>query len=286
MGNEKLLLRCRQGFTLIEISIVLVVIGLIVGGILVGQDLIKAAGINAQISQIEKYNTAVNTFRLKYGYLPGDIPNAAQFGFVVRAATSGKGDGNGAIQSYCNDGFNYGWSQTEEALLFWEDLSSARLINEGFTAYTEAYSSATTQSSSPNFDSFLPKAKIGQGNYVYVWNTTTTDSSVGASVDDNNYFGISNPTNITSGGNMSSSPALSVKQAYAIDKKIDDGFPTKGKVVASMFVNGNQPGVNTDSQSPNAATDTANTCYNTTNNTYSTPLQSSNLNCALSIKFQ
>jgi hypothetical protein len=45
-------------------SIVLVIIGLIIGGILVGRDLIKASETRAQISQIEKYNTAVNTFKI------------------------------------------------------------------------------------------------------------------------------------------------------------------------------------------------------------------------------
>ena len=55
------------GFTLIELSIVLVIIGLIIGGVLVGRDLIAAAQVRAQISQIEKYQTAVNTFRGKYG---------------------------------------------------------------------------------------------------------------------------------------------------------------------------------------------------------------------------
>ena len=50
----------RQGFTLIELSIVLVVIGLVVGGVLVGQDLIRAAGVRATISQtvIEDSNPA------------------------------------------------------------------------------------------------------------------------------------------------------------------------------------------------------------------------------------
>src|SRR5438477_2747635 len=72
----------QQGFTLIELSIVLVIIGLIVGGILVGQDLIKAAEIRATVGQVEKYNSAVNTFRSKYNGIPGDIPptQAAAFG--------------------------------------------------------------------------------------------------------------------------------------------------------------------------------------------------------------
>ena len=91
--------RYKAGFTLIELSIVLVIIGLITGGILVGQDLIKAAETRGQISQIEKFNTAVNTFEGKYGYLPGDIPNpyATQFGFQSRGTWTGQGDGNGMI---------------------------------------------------------------------------------------------------------------------------------------------------------------------------------------------
>jgi prepilin-type N-terminal cleavage/methylation domain-containing protein len=52
----------KSGFTPIEMSIVLVIIGLITGGILAGQDLIKAAGIRATISQLENFNTATYTF--------------------------------------------------------------------------------------------------------------------------------------------------------------------------------------------------------------------------------
>jgi prepilin-type N-terminal cleavage/methylation domain-containing protein len=87
----------QQGFTLIELSIVLVIIGLIVGGVLVGQDLIRAAAVRGQISQIEKYQTAVNTFRTKYDGLPGDLSNAANFGFQPRGSCPGQGDGNGVL---------------------------------------------------------------------------------------------------------------------------------------------------------------------------------------------
>ena len=51
----------------------LVIIGLIVGGVLVGQDLIRAAETRAQITQFEKYQSAVNTFRGKFNAIPGDM---------------------------------------------------------------------------------------------------------------------------------------------------------------------------------------------------------------------
>lgn len=68
-----------SGFTLIELSIVLVIIGLVIGGILVGQDLIKAAELRATISQKEKFDSAVNTFRNKFGGKPGDLSNFVYF---------------------------------------------------------------------------------------------------------------------------------------------------------------------------------------------------------------
>src|ERR1035441_6872478 len=93
--------RKNLGFTLIELSIVLVIIGLIVGGVLVGQDLIRAAEVRATISQIEKYNTAVNTFRGKFNALPGDmnLTTATTFGIPAVGTRGGtaQGDGNGVI---------------------------------------------------------------------------------------------------------------------------------------------------------------------------------------------
>jgi prepilin-type N-terminal cleavage/methylation domain-containing protein len=79
----------RRGFTLIELSIVLVIIGLLVGGVLVGQDLIRSAAVRATVRQIEKYNQSVNAFRGKYNAIPGDMnaATAANFGFSSRAGS-------------------------------------------------------------------------------------------------------------------------------------------------------------------------------------------------------
>src|ERR1019366_10408042 len=100
-----------DAFTLIEIAIVLVIIGLIIGGVLVGQDLIRAAGVRATISQIEKYNTAVNTFIGKYNAMPGDLngQTATAFGFTARGTNTGQGDGNGALQTWNGAGTSGLW---------------------------------------------------------------------------------------------------------------------------------------------------------------------------------
>jgi len=90
-------------------SIVLVIIGLLAGAILVGHDMIKAATIRSQISQIDKYYSAVNAFRVKYNVLPGDMtPNSAlDFGMAARAGTAGRGDKNGSIEAGAADAANY-----------------------------------------------------------------------------------------------------------------------------------------------------------------------------------
>ena len=68
-----------KGFSLVELSIVLVILGLLIGGILTGQSLIRAAELRSVTTQYQGYVTAVNTFRDKYFALPGDMPNAIDF---------------------------------------------------------------------------------------------------------------------------------------------------------------------------------------------------------------
>jgi len=217
----------NSGFTLIEMSIVLVVIGLVVGSILVGQDLISTSAQSAQISQISRYNTAVIQFQGKYnGYLPGDIPDpaASQFGFLARGQYVGEGDGDGEIAA--NNGNCAGCIRPSgcagEVGVFWIDLATAGLIEGNFTGATST-STTCNASTASTIANFLPAAKIGNGNFVYVW---TDDNNTRT-----NFFGLSAVTQI-SYNTMHSAKTLTVQQAYNIDKKIDDGFPTTGQVIA------------------------------------------------------
>lgn len=68
-------MRQQSGFTLVELAIALMVIGLLIGGVLKGQELIQNARITRTIKDLNDYQTAVMLFQMTYKALPGDIKN-------------------------------------------------------------------------------------------------------------------------------------------------------------------------------------------------------------------
>jgi len=116
----------QQGFTLVEIAIVMVIIGLLLGGVLKGQAIIK----NAQIKNLENsangVATAIYTYQDRYRALPGDDPNANTRFSVTN------GDGTGTI----DDAFN-STTDDEESRLLWLHLRNAGLVNGTDTDQTQ-----------------------------------------------------------------------------------------------------------------------------------------------------
>jgi prepilin-type N-terminal cleavage/methylation domain-containing protein len=293
----------QQGFTLIELSIVLVIIGLIVGGVLVGRDMIHAAAVRAQVAQIEKYNAAVNTFRAKYNALPGDmIPTvAASYGIFTMLnplGLAGLGDNNGLIEDglgspfvFCGSGNINANHFCGELPIFWRHLTDSNLVDGqlGVTSISlPTVDSGITGGTVINVAQSIPPAKIGRGMFV------TVMSGRGA-----NYFDLLPVVTINAAGAYTIGTAgMTPIEAQNIDAKIDDGQPETGRALAlglaapSNSVAGSPASLIGGVIPSNANISTLNKCVigngATTTDTYNlVPSTGGNdASCALAIRFQ
>jgi prepilin-type N-terminal cleavage/methylation domain-containing protein len=194
----------KKGFTLVELSIVLIIIGLIVSGVLVGQDLINAARLRSTIQQLEGYQTAVNTFTLKFDALAGDADADNVSNTVIEGAAAGS-IGNGTLDDV--NGTTAGTTGTyldsvaaaSELTAFWNHLSTNGMIQGSFagTAITD-----------------VPDTKLGTG----AWGVFGLSGA--------NYFYLGLATDGTF------AEILTPLQARDVDNKLDNGLPMTGVVTA------------------------------------------------------
>ena len=224
----------RKGFSLVELSIVLVILGLLTGGILAGQSLIHAAELRSITTDYNKYLAATRAFRDKYFAVPGDMTNATAFwgslggtgsdatcqAIAATGTATCNGDGDGSV---------YNAISTVERFRFWQHLANAGLIEGNFTGvagsgYVPGSNVPLSKISNNYFSAAPSPAYTGAGSTTYyAGNTIIFAGDYGK-----NYFGYSsaNGTTTTAG-----SLALSPADAWNIDTKLDDGVPGTGSLI-------------------------------------------------------
>jgi prepilin-type N-terminal cleavage/methylation domain-containing protein len=219
----------HRGFTLIDLSVVLVILGLLVGGILGGRSLIRASELRSVSAQLGSFVAATNNFREKYEYYPGDMPNATVYWGKLHAlaitcrgmANTGTdtrtcdGDGDHRIRTVLTDG--------PEPVRYWQHLANAGMI-EG--RYTGAYDS--TGHSKIN----APTGKITSS----LWMMFDFDPQSGSGSFFDGEYGNSLIFGGYVAGDQPNSPIMTPGEMWTIDTKIDDGKPGMGKMV--IYANG------------------------------------------------
>lgn len=211
----------NQGFTLIELSVVLIVISLIVSGAVAGQSIINSAKIRSIISDYKKVSTAVNTFKLQYNALPGDFNKAVEYGI-------GNNDGIKDRKISPN---------RVESIYFWEQLSKSNLFPGNFTG---AAGSPTLQ-----IGVNIPKASYGNDVAMHVGyiqqdgpglnGINSSRDDLFGEIDNFNFLTFALRTNDT----VFSNPFLNVTDTQAIDTKMDDGLADAGIMYAANRANSN-----------------------------------------------
>jgi prepilin-type N-terminal cleavage/methylation domain-containing protein len=187
--------RKSKGFTLIEIAIVMVIIGLLLGGVLKGQELITGARVRNLISQQDGIKAAFFGFQDRYRALPGDY--AAASTNIKCSAPCPDGDGNGRIEG------------AFEPLLVWTHLSAAGFMNGSYNV--------TSGTTTPQDDN-SPKNPYS----VYL-----------QLIYDNSYGDAGAPP--ASKHNLKTGTQVPVEIIAEVDRKIDDGRPYTGSFQFSPY---------------------------------------------------
>lgn len=186
--------RGQEGFSLVELAVVLVVIGLVIAAILKGQDMIENARLKKVMSQVNEYRVATSAFLDRYDAYPGDFNKAS----TQISTDAPDGNGNGVVE---------GTGLSGEALHFWSHLAHAKLI------------------SPPGRMEDLGTAEFGKG-------APSTAIGGGFTVESTPEAGMTGLWLILGNvnGNGGKGALLTPQQALSIDMKFDNGEPTSGNV--------------------------------------------------------
>ena len=206
----------QSGFTLVEIAIVLVIIGLLLGGVLKGQELINSAKVKNFATDFRNIPLFIYGYQDKYKAIPGDDGAAATHVTGATTATTPIGTiGNGVINGYWDS-----TTQTDESYLFWQHVRLAGLAPGPTAAADATYIPKTAEGGKIGIES-------GLSGYIGATAASAGPPAVAA-------------TPALGGSYVICSSSILGKFAKQLDTTLDDGVTNTGsmRVVATGHTRG------------------------------------------------
>ena len=209
----------KRGFSLIELSVVLVIIGLLIGGLVIGRDIIRNSNLQSVVANINSFQNGLKLFQEKYRYLPGDFPQATTIwasgvGCAINTTSTTEtcnGDGDGFISSVSAP--TTANTLSNENYYAWKHLSNAGFVDVQFDRFD--YGRAGSKLGDAIFTIFHTPGQSGtSGVFDGKYGTIIT---LGATYTNNTYPAFNE--------------ALTGTDALSIDQKIDDSRPGTGNVM-------------------------------------------------------
>lgn len=219
----------NAGFTLVEIAITLVIVGLLISGVLKGVELVNTSRINGTITKVKEIEVAVQMFQEKYNGYPGDTNRAiARISGCTPANSCQNGDANLYIGA--PDGVTevYGWVSrlqpsgvAMETYQAWKHLAMADLLSG-------VEISSDLSPSQRGWSRSHPSSAMG-GGFEFYYDARMRSGAGGAGRGGAHVMRLSMAAVGESPRNFGIVPDL----AYRIDFKMDDGLPNAGSVLAN-----------------------------------------------------
>lgn len=225
----------KSAFSLIELSIVLIIIGLLIAGVTGGASLIRSSELRAAISEARGWSTAVNGFYNQFNAYPGD------YNVALGTDAGAIGNANSRIESFTTERNPSGNQSTNTACdttttpptgcsfeddVAWVQLRNAGVIDTNVVSATTVGATWATNTHA-TFGTSNPTSRIKSSGWVFDYNTTNVQNVVvltGAVTTQ------PNATNSFVNGAPVSTAAITPADALSIDTKVDDGAPSAGRV--------------------------------------------------------
>jgi len=212
MANNKVVL--KQGFTLVELSIVIIIIGFLIAGIAAGNSLIKQADLNRLINTVTNTATAMHNFKSVYGYWPGDFPHASAYWPSLQPSatlvgvfgTTVDGNGNGIVK----------WDM--ESYLAWAHINASNIAHVNNNEYNSGDDPYAVHLQHGGLNNIVMQVLDLMGQPAYGITPIHLNLMILNKVFDPYGYGFAN--------------VISPIDAYNIDAKIDDGLPATGNLIA------------------------------------------------------